>query len=52
MHERGVRAAGRVQHYQAGQRDQGAVPGRLRGPDKPDLHLHEHSPQCVSVLHN
>ena len=49
MHERGVRAAGGVQHHQAGQRDQGAVPGRLRGPDQPDLHIHEHSPECVSV---
>ena len=51
MHERGVRAAGGVQYHQAGERDQGALPGRLRGPDKPDLHLHEHSPERVSTEH-
>ena len=49
VHERGVRAAWGVQHHQAGQRDEGALPGGLRGPDQPDIHLHEHSSQRVSI---
>ena len=48
VHERGVRAAGRVQHRQAEQRHGGALPRRLRGPDQPDLHLTEHAAQRVS----
>ena len=49
MHERGVRAARGVQHHQAGQRHAGALSGGLRGPDQPDIHLHEHTSQRVSV---
>ena len=50
MHERGFWSAGRVQHYQAGEREPGALSSRLRGPDQPDLHLTEHPPQCVSKI--
>ena len=52
MHERGVRAAGRVQHRQAEQRHGGALPRRLRGPDQPDLHLPEHAAQRVSSFNS
>ena len=43
LHERGVRAARGVQPDQAGrgQQEPSAVPGGLRGPDQPDLHLSE-----------
>ena len=50
LHERGLRSAGGVQQDQAAgrQQDEGALPGCLRGPDQPDLHLTERSTECVS----